>query len=129
MKTRQTITQFLKVFLILGIYLSFFAVQLFFNFDLSRSQKSTVGRIALQNQDTGSTGHAWYQKSSITAKANIRLNKRFEPKSIPDCIAPVFEICFFFYSPEKLGYNYNQSLLTSNKLVVLLRGPPSLLNT
>ena len=127
MKTRQTITQFLKVFLIIGIYLSFFAVQLFFNFDLSKSQKSNFGRIALHNQDaTGSKGHTLYQKSSITAKANIRLNKRFEPKSIPDCIAPVFEICFFFYSPKKIGYNFDQSLLASNKLVVLLRGPPAI---
>lgn len=126
MNTRQTISQFFKVFLIIGIYLSFFSVQLFYNFDLSRYQKSNFGRISIHNSDAGAKGNASYQKSSFTAKANIRLNKRFEPKSIHDCIAPVYEIPFFFYLPEKIGDNYDQRLLSSIRLSVLLRGPPAI---
>lgn len=127
MKAKLTISKFLKVFLISGLYLSFFAVQLFFNFDLANTQKSLSRGFALYNSDGGNnSAHSFYQKSSVTSKANIRLNKRFVPKSFPVCIAPVIEIGMFYYMPDKLGHYYEQSLLSTIRLSALLRGPPAI---
>jgi hypothetical protein len=125
MKTKQTIFKFLKSFLVIGIYLSFFAVQLLYNFDLANSQKSRSERFAFNSVDSGHQCQDYFQKSSFSSKANIRLNKRFEPNSFADCIAPVIEICLFFHTPEKLGFCYEVHLLSSIELSVLLRGPPS----
>lgn len=125
MKAKQTITKFLKVFLVTGLYLSFFTVQLLFNFDLANTQKASSGVFAIHHQGHGNSSHAVYKNPSVTAKANIRLNKRFEPNSIPDCIAPVIEICLFYHMPEKLGHYYEQSILSTTKLSAFLRGPPA----
>ncbi len=126
MKTKLNIFKFFKIFLVSGLYLSFFAVQLFFNFDLANSRKSNSENVAYQNLETGSQAHAFYQKASVSSKANIRLNKRFEPKSFPVCIAPVIEIGLFYYTPKKLGHFYEQRLISKIKLSTLLRGPPSI---
>lgn len=125
MKSKQTIFKFLKSFLVIGIYLSFFSVQLLYNFDLANSQKSRSERFTFNSLDSGHQSHGYFQKSSIASKANIRLNKRFEPNSFADCITSVIEICLFFHTPEKLGFCYEEHLLSSIKLSVLLRGPPA----
>lgn len=125
MKAKQTIFKFLKAFLVIGIYISFFAVQLLYNFDLANSQKSRSESLTFNSVDSGHQSHGYSQKSSIATKANIRLNKRFEPNSFAVCITPVTEICLFVHTPEKLGFCYEVNLLSSIKFSVLLRGPPS----
>jgi hypothetical protein len=127
MKAKQTIADFLKVFLITGLYLSFFAVQLFFNFDLSNTKKTFSAEFGFHHSNVnGKKVLNSYQNSSVSAKANIRLNKRFEPKSIPFFIAPVTEINLFLYMPEKLGHYFEESVLSSIQLSSLLRGPPAI---
>lgn len=124
--TKSIITKLLKLSLISGIYLSFFVVQLFFNFDFSSSPKKNSLWLSYHNSISLKKGITYFQNSTISVKANIRLNKRFEPNSIPDCIAPVIEIIIFYNMPEKLGIYREQSLLSSIKLSELLRGPPSI---
>ena len=125
MKAKQNILKLLKVVLVTSIYLSFFAVQLLYNFDLANTQKSSSERLFFNQVDLGSKSHSNFQKSTVASKANIRLNKRFEPKSFADCVTPVTEICLFFHTPEKLGICYEVNLSSSIKFSVLLRGPPS----
>ena len=116
----------MKIFLISGLYLSFFAVQLFFNFDLANSQKRYSTSAEQYHQNTISKGHSVFQKSTVTSKANIRLNKRFEPKSFQVVITPVIEIGSYYYMPFELGlyseYNFNSNI----RLSASLRGPPSI---
>jgi len=125
MKAKQTITKFLKVFLVTGLYFSFFAVQLFFNFDLASSPKNYLGSGSFHHQVAGARGFYCFQKTSVSAKANIRLNKRFEPNSVPDCITPVFEVVLFLYLPDNVGCYYNNAIPSTIKSSAFLRGPPA----
>ena len=126
MKANKTIYKLLKVFLIAGLYLSFFAVQLFFNFDLANSQKRYSSRTELEHKNDHPNGIALFQKSNFTSKANIRLNKRFEPKSFQVVITPVIEIGLYFYMPQVLG-QFSENNFTSNICIsAFLRGPPSI---
>jgi hypothetical protein len=126
MKARQTIFKLMKVFLISGLYLSFFAVQLCFNFDLASAQINNSRTLSLQNKGARTQPHAFNQKSSISAKTNIRLNKRFEPKSFPYSFAPVIEIGFIYLLPKNLGHYYEQRFISHINLSTSLRGPPSI---
>ncbi len=126
MKAKKTIYKLLKVFLISGLYISFFAVQLFFNFDLANSQKRYSTSTELHHQDAISKGHSVFQKATVTSKANIRLNKRFEPKSFQVVITPVIEIGSYYYMPLELGLFSENNFTSYNRISTFLRGPPSI---
>lgn len=126
MKAKQPIINFLKIFLVAGIYLSFFAVQFCYNFDLANSQKSRPDSLSYNELNSSKKVRHFYQKASVESKANIRLNKRFEPKSFATCITPVTEVCSFFHTPEKLEFCYEEHLQSSIQVSALLRGPPSI---
>lgn len=126
MRTKNTILKLLKVFLISGLYFSFFAVQVLYNFDLANSHKYNSGQFESKISKVGSkTVDFFYQKSTLTDKANIRLNKRFEPNSVVVCNVPIIEICVIHYMPEKLGHYNEQHLISTIPLSSLLRGPPA----
>lgn len=125
MNAKQTISKFLKILLVTGIYFSFFAVQLLYNFDLANSQKNNSGQFESKISKEGSKTVSFYQKSTLTYKANIRLNKRFEPNSLVVCNVPIIEICVIHYMPEKLGHYNEQYLISTIPLSSLLRGPPA----
>lgn len=126
MKQKLNIFSFFKIFLLSGLYLSFFIVQLFFNFDLANNQKSNLDNVGYQSIETGLQSHAFYQKPTVSSKANIRLNKRFEPKSFPYCFAPIIEIDFIYLSPINLAQCGEQSFISHINLSTPLRGPPSI---
>lgn len=116
----------MKVFLVTGIYLSFFAVQILYNFDLANSQKSNSECLSFNHLESGHQNTSFFQKPSVSSKANIRLNKRFEPKSFPYCIAAVIEIGFIYLSPNNLAHWDEQSFISHINLSTPLRGPPSI---
>jgi hypothetical protein len=126
MKVKKAISKLMKVFLVSGLYFSFFAVQLFFNFDVANSQKSYLSRLAFGNQDTTTKGHFHSQKTSVASKENIRLNKRFEPKSLQVVNAPLIEIYSIYYKPLVLGLFDQENLYSCIRLSSFLRGPPAI---
>jgi len=123
MVNRKQVYNLLKAFPVVAIYTAFFAVQLFFNFDLS-SQKNNSIIYAVQHIST--QHHAApvfkYQKS-VTAKTNIRLNKRFQPSSIPDCLFPELTVNVRYKEPA-VSSLYKEALSNTVSLSFYLRGPP-----
>ncbi len=123
MAYKKHIYGLMKGLLLAALYTAFFAVQLFFNFDLS-SQKNNSIIYAVQHIST--QHHAApvfkYQKS-VTAKSNIRLNKRFQPSSIPDCLFPEFAVNVKYNEPA-VSNLYKEALSNSVSLSSYLRGPP-----
>ena len=113
----------LKGFLVTTLYTAFFAVQLFFNFDLSSSKNNppnyTVQRISAQKQ---ATTVCKYQKS-VSVKNNIRLNKRFQPSNIPYCAFPELAVNVTYHEPIVCKI-YKEALSNSASLSSYLRGPP-----
>lgn len=113
----------LKGFLVITLYTAFFGVQLFFNFDLS-SQNSNATTYAFQSISV--QHHApsvfKYQKS-VSAKNNIRLNKRFQPSGIPDCVSPLLTVTVK-YKEHKVCNNDDEALSNNVRLSSYLRGPP-----
>jgi hypothetical protein len=122
LKQRKVNTWFVKL-PVMMIYLMFFAVQLFFNFDIAQ-------RSALQNYSAITkvvSGHktAIHQDDSRpTCKTKIRLNKRFQPSTIPVILngAPEKPLC---YAPLKQVALTTSSLYQFNFYSAhTLRGPP-----
>ena len=124
MVNRKQVYNLLKAFPVVAIYTAFFAVQLFFNFDLC-SQKDNTATNAVQNISVQhhATSCVKYQKS-ITAKNNIRLNKRFQPSSIPDCVFPVIAVIVKYNVPAVCNI-YVEALSNTISLSAYLRGPPA----
>lgn len=109
------------------LYIAFFTVQLFFNFDLQASQAHDLQGNLFQNVVAQNTSHQFFkQKVSVTGKTNVRLNKRFEPESIADCEVPSITISFVRNAPLSLAYYYNDAILSAVTLSISLRGPPVL---
>jgi len=105
------------------LYTAFFGVQLFFNFDLS-SQNSNAATYAFQSISVQhhATSVFKYQKS-VSAKNNIRLNKRFQPSGIPDCVSPVLTVTVK-YKEHTVCNNDEEALSNNVRLSSYLRGPP-----
>lgn len=111
--------------LILILYVAFFFVQLLFNFDFSVYQKSNDSTSFTESiQNTNSKQHILKQAKTSIAKNNIRLNKRFEPKSIGDCDFPVVVLFVKYTSQISSGAYYGTAVLRSFLLTQSLRGPP-----
>ena len=121
---RQNIFFSLTKIAALLFYLPFFLVQIFINHD----------SIA-----TGKYATTVYKKATLTVAfvirpdknntkgkvVSIRLNKRFQPATIPFCVPASFEIPAYI-TPAKFFGNYlNPSLSSSHLLNYLLRGPPA----
>jgi hypothetical protein len=109
----------------LFLYVSFFAVQLFFNFDIANNPGSiTCGSL----YKTASVGHQYASVHKTNPakdkKPSIRLNKRFSPKDIP-AYNPFIVQSPVYYLTEKLfvaapGVFIPATFLLSQSF----RGPP-----
>ena len=110
---------------VFSVYLLFFSVQLFFNLDIS-PKHFTNGQ--LQSEIiTYKTVHAENFRKRVDktpVKSNIRLNKRFQPSSIPCTVAVVAEVSVLYEEPLKIG-SYSRSRYSFVFLYThSLRGPP-----
>ena len=122
---KKILYRILKGFVITNLYSAFFIVQLFFNFDFSLSKKS-FHNFEFQKLCSSQNAHQSFQsQKSITAKNNIRLNKRFQPSGFPECHYPDFDLITKFYTPISIGYNYKETLNNTVLLSSSLRGPPT----
>jgi len=118
---------FISKSFLLGIYVAFFSVQLFFNFDAG-SQDQIIYSHFHQN----SYGHAnphvvrmiSYCHSSSQQDDNIRLNKRYQPEIVPDGCIILCRLYVEYAEKPFLAFDHNESLLTSIRLSKPLRGPP-----
>ncbi len=111
--------------LALVLYLAFFTVQLFFNFDLH----STANKKLTSSVDYSSfkikKGSFFITKSNVLSKSNNRLNKRFEPKSIGECVPLFVSFSYCYYGTETFGYYYRINFLSDFPYSNGKRGPPA----
>lgn len=116
-----------KGVLVACLYVAFFFVQLFFNFDFSSSQKNNSQTYFYQNVKGQQRDQRVIQIQRInSAKTNIRLNKRFQPSNFPDCNFPEVDLIVKYYTQISIGFNYQEALLNTVTHSASLRGPPAI---
>jgi hypothetical protein len=111
---------------VLFLYLPFLLVQGFFNY-YGPLQPHTQPDNAqyLKASRTLHCASIQPEKNAGSSKTSIRLNKRFQPASMPFCVPVSFEIPVYV-TPEKSFGNYlNPSLFSFHLLTHTLRGPPA----
>lgn len=124
MRYKDSILKCCKLFLLSGLYLSFFAVQIFYNFDIASAKRNQHTCIKIASDTAAATSHSFFHLAQFSSKANIRLNKRFEPVSIPECQVPVFECSCIPYIPQKWGIQPAPFFQDAVHHTAPLRGPP-----
>ncbi|MEO6357447.1 MAG: hypothetical protein ABIU77_14900 [Ferruginibacter sp.] len=121
---RQNIFFSLTKIAALLFYLPFFLVQIFINHDSVAAgkyattvyKKATVTIPVVVGPD----------KNKTTGKAiSVRLNKRFQPATIPFCVPVSFEIPVFITPVTSFGKYLNPALSSFYLLTHTLRGPPA----
>lgn len=116
-----------KRVLVSCLYVTFFFVQLCYNFDFSSAQKHSFDNNVYQKiSDQPSQHHPLQIKKADASKKNIRLNKRFHPSDFPDFDFPDFDIITKYYTQISIGHNYQEALLNTITLTASFRGPPAI---
>jgi hypothetical protein len=112
--------------MVIAVYIIFFAIQLFFNFasgkSFSNSKYQLFSHLVAKNKSVAK------DPKSGTHQLGFRLNKHFQPKSLPSGIfhLPVIPVCFIcndVFPVNKVDF-ISSPIYSST----LLRGPPSVNN-
>ncbi|MES2003577.1 MAG: hypothetical protein V4450_03570 [Bacteroidota bacterium] len=110
---------------VLLLYLLFFAVQIFFNLDVTQRNlvvSETTAQLSHVPEHHPAKIAGSVNKTSL--KTKVRLNKRFEPSNIPFSVASVTEPVICYAEPVN-SCSYVSAFYTSAELAVQsLRGPP-----
>ncbi len=109
---------------VLLVYLLFFAVQIFFNLDVTHKPFSHQHTVRVNENKTVHAANIKQGDHKTPGTAKIRLNKRFQPSSLPYTISSVAELPLIYatISQEDLhsGDLYSSVFLYTHSL----RGPP-----
>jgi len=111
---------------LLLLYMSFFVVQLFYNFDIV-SHVSIASCKAVQKSDAKTNSQASIKKAAAPAdrKAGFRLNKRYHPQPAITCNTVAVKPLVCCVS-SKLHVHYSRGFIPSSfPPAHSLRGPPS----
>jgi hypothetical protein len=126
MTVQKTIVRFCSMALVVGVYSIFFAVQLFFNFasgkNVSSSKYHLFSGLVAKNKPVAK------DPKSGTHQLGFRLNKHFQPKSLPSVIfhLPAIPVCFICHVNIPANpVDFISSLIYSS---TPLRGPPQMNN-
>jgi len=113
---------------LLLLYMSFFIVQLFYNFDIA-ALVSAKPYLAVQKNDANANSrhHAAIKKATTPTdkKEGVRLNKRYHPQPAITCHTAVMKrlVC---YVSSKLHVHYSRGFIPSSlRATHSLRGPPN----
>ena len=107
------------------LYLLFFTVQLFFNFDFGNQDIHIVMPV-LSAKDHQKINYRGCKKAAVPSakKVYFRLNKRYQPQPAISCGSIIIEplVC---HVSSKRHIHYSRGFISSPLLcVLLLRGPP-----
>ncbi|MES2332293.1 MAG: hypothetical protein V4539_21980 [Bacteroidota bacterium] len=105
------------------LYLLFFAVQVFFNFDVAQ-KKPLAQNTAFAKSSAGHSKNLQHYKSKPHSTSKIRLNKRFQPTTIPGIFHDLADVPVLYAQlkpvPLSQGNLYSLVFLSTHSL----RGPP-----
>lgn len=112
-------------FYLLLLYIPFFIVQGFLNFDAQcyYHANSTYTRFGAESKNQQEISY-YNTNKLLNKKVCIRLNKRFQPENAPILITPFLEMAVYCTNTNIL-YTYPDPISTSPHLLAnKLRGPP-----
>jgi len=121
-KTKQNISASLFKMPVLALYVSFFIVQLFFNFDISNHSNNSYYPNNAQSQAFSGIHKINTGKET---RQTIRLNKRFQPQAMLVYNAVTIKAPVHYFIANTYSHYSNRlipSIITSAQS---LRGPPS----
>lgn len=112
-------------FYLLLLYIPFFIVQGFFNFDTQGSHNTKTFNTSISVRSKTQQGVSYFNTNkSPDKKAGIRLNKRFQPKNAPILISPSFELAVYFIKANLFDTYTDPLFSPAHFLTKKLRGPP-----
>jgi len=110
--------------LLASVYVAFFAVQCIYNFDVSNTVTKAYS-VQIKKADDKQQQYLSVASQQHPAKKNIRLNKRFQPETLP-VIIPTINAPLIVFS-EKAVADYREAVYTSSIYQTFLRGPPAVI--
>ncbi len=108
-----------------AVYLAFFSVQFFYNFDGQGHSKVIPGVVSASVSSSKANVSLEKSKGNSTQKVNFRLNKRFQPKQLAESISLDTAAPYQYLVSPKLGLFCSQYLPSNIHNSHTLRGPPS----
>jgi hypothetical protein len=110
---------------LLLLYLSFFAVQLFYNFDIASHPANTASISIHNNKQKDSRSTVKKAASTPDKKISFRLNKRYQPQAAITC-KPIIIKQVVCYVNSKLHVHYSSGFIPAEfPPAHSLRGPPN----
>jgi hypothetical protein len=109
---------------LLVLYISFFTVQLFFNFDITQAADNTIQSIHQSNKCKSDLSAVKKAGLPSDKKTTVRLNKRYQPRTAITCDPLIIQplICL---TSSKLHIHYSTGFIPSSfPPAHSLRGPP-----
>jgi hypothetical protein len=111
---------------LLVLYISFFTVQLFFNFDIATAQPANGTSVSFHQNSKGKNNLSVVRKAGFPSdkKVTIRLNKRYQPRTAITCSPLIVQPIICLIS-SKLHVHYSAGFIPSSiPPAHSLRGPP-----
>ena len=123
-KQQQIFFGYSKISVLL-LYIPFFIVQGFFNFDTTIRYKETASTTINKQVFNQKKSISFNSDKTKNKEGHIRLNKRFQAGNAPVVVPPILEITAYFITAN-LFYTYPDPKLSSSHFYVKkLRGPPA----
>lgn len=123
-ESKKNISSILSKAFVLLLYVAFFGVQLFFNFDTGNNADSNAF-YSYQGFAGNIYSHTIKQTNRTkNKKATVRLNKRFQPESIPAWNTILIKAPVCYIQTRIRNLPTDQHFSTSDLLTRSLRGPP-----
>jgi hypothetical protein len=122
---RQNISLLYNKVFALFLYIAFFGVQLFFNFDTGKGPVTTIQYYSYSSQNSSALSHIKQTNKNNRKQITVRLNKRFQPEStlVLNTISIKTPVCYIEKANKFIPFD--QYIPTSNLLTKCLRGPPA----
>ena len=114
--------------LVAVVYIAFFTVQLFFNFDITWLNQSKQSNSIFYQQHTllSSKDNSFSKKNDEENNAKPRLNKRFQPRSIEFIPVQSIDASIAFILMDHEFNSYQSIQISSFVQHYSLRGPPAI---
>lgn len=109
---------------VLIMYLLFLTVQVFFNLDIVQRSPTRQAQFHLANLTTTHKESVKQLTAKTSFSPKIRLNKRFQPSSIPSAFIAIAEILLDYARPEQIGLCDSNLYGAVFLYTHTLRGPP-----
>jgi hypothetical protein len=122
--SKKNISSFITKAFALLLYISFFGVQLFFNFDTGKGPATTIHYYSYNTVNSSFPSHIKQTNKANTKQAIVLLNKRFHPENILAWNNTSIKAPLNYVETTIKYVAFNEHIPSSDHTTYSLRGPP-----